>query len=76
VPDIVSANDARLVTSGDPPALAAAIAGVLQDRASARARARAARTRLELEFSLDLWLRRYETIYRTVRRRASAARLE
>lgn len=64
VPDVVSGEEALLVPSEDPRALAAAIDVVRRDPASARARAAAARRRLERDFSLAPWLRRYEALYR------------
>jgi glycosyltransferase involved in cell wall biosynthesis len=66
VPDVVSSDEAVLVRSEDPVALAAGIRAVYEDRAAATRRARAARVRLEREFGIGPWLDRYEGIYRLV----------
>ncbi len=64
VPDVVSPAEAMLVRAQDPAALAAAVAGTLDDSAAALERARAARRRLDREFALQPWLKRYEALYR------------
>jgi glycosyltransferase involved in cell wall biosynthesis len=66
VPDVVSEAEARLVRSEDPAALAAAIRGVLGDRAAAAARARAARARLVTRFGAREWIVRHDELYRAV----------
>jgi len=66
VPDVVSAAEAVLVPPEDPAALAAALAGVLDDPTGAGGRAGRARERLEREFCAEPWLRRYGAIYRAV----------
>ncbi len=66
VPDVVSPEEAALVRSEDPVALAAEIRGVHADRAAAARRARAAQARLERDFGVAPWLDRYEAIYRLV----------
>ena len=63
VPDVVSENEALLVPSEDPAALATAIASVLADPESAAARARLAKRRLSTAFGADAWLDRHEEIY-------------
>lgn len=70
VPDVVSAEEALLVPSEDPQALAAAIDAVRRDPAAARRRAIAARLRLERDFSLAPWLGRYDVLYRELAGRA------
>lgn len=71
VPDVVSGAEALLVPSEDPEGLAAAVGAVREDAAGARERASAARRRLEREFSVEPWLRRYETLYYELARGAS-----
>jgi glycosyltransferase involved in cell wall biosynthesis len=67
VPDVVSPQEALLVSSDDPAALAGAIRCVHADSAAAVARASRARDRLAREFAIAPWLARYEHIYRSVR---------
>ena len=67
VPDVVSRDEAMLVPSEDPAALATALAETLGSPAAALARARAARERLQREFALKPWLERYEALYATLR---------
>jgi glycosyltransferase involved in cell wall biosynthesis len=66
VPDVVDESSGRLVESGDVGALAASLADVLADPASARARAERARSRVVSAGAADTWLARYESIYRAV----------
>ncbi len=66
VPDVVSENEALLVPSEDPTALARAIGSVRADGAAASSRAIAARCRLESEFAVAPWLAAYERIYSSV----------
>ena len=68
VPDVVSPEEAVLVRSGDPIALAAGIRDVFTQPPAAARRARAARARLERNFGIEAWLDRYEGIYRLVAR--------
>ncbi len=63
VPDVVSENEARLVPSEDPEALAAAIASVFADPGAASARAERAKQRLSTAFGADAWLARHDEIY-------------
>jgi len=67
VPDVVGADDAWLVASEDPEALAAALREVRADAAGAARRAAAARRRLDAEFAPGPWLDAYERIYREAR---------
>jgi len=71
VPDVVSVEEAVLVRSEDPLALASGIRDVYEHAAAAARRARAARARLEREFAVGPWLGRYVEIYRLVTRSAS-----
>jgi glycosyltransferase involved in cell wall biosynthesis len=73
VPDVVSRDEAVLVSSEDPRALADAIRDVYTHTAAAARRARAARTRLERDYSVGPWLERYTNIYRLVARRRAAS---
>ena len=68
VPDMVSPNEALLVPSEQPAALAGAIEAVRREPVLARSRAVAARRRLDEEFAIGPWLERHEAIYRAVKR--------
>ena len=68
VPDVLTSEEAVLVASEDPGALAAGIRDVYAHPAAAARRARAARVRLEREFGVGPWLDRYVEIYRLVAR--------
>lgn len=63
VPDIVSNDEAILVPSEDPIAIAGAIRSVVADPAAATERARRAKSRLASEFAVDAWLDRHDAIY-------------
>ena len=67
VPDVVGEEDAWLVASEDPPALAAALRELRADAAGAARRADAARRRLASAFAPGPWLDAYERIYREAR---------
>ncbi len=60
---VVDGETGRLVPPGDPPALARAIAEVLDDAPRARAMGEAGRRRVEARFSVAAMVERYETIY-------------
>ena len=64
VPDVIGPSEGLVVPRGDPRALAHAIRTTHTDPCAARARAEAARTRLNAEFAPDLWLARYDQVYR------------
>lgn len=66
VPDIVSGQEAVLVPSEDPDALAAALDFTLTHPAEADARARRARRKLETAFDMEPWLDRYQSLYRSL----------
>jgi len=66
VPDMLSSDEATLVPSGDPRALAEGIRDVYTHPAAAARRAGAARERLERDFSVGPWVERYMDIYRLV----------
>ena len=66
VPDVVSQDDALLVPSENPAALAAAIRSVREHPVAATRRAQAAARRLRAQFGLAGWLARYEEIYRNL----------
>src|SRR5207237_791348 len=66
VPDVVTADEARLVPPHDPAALAAGIRDVYRNPAAAEARARRAKTRLAF-FDAESWIERYAVLYETVR---------
>lgn len=63
VPAVVSDDEALLVPSEDPRALAEGILSVRADPELARARATRARQRLERDFSVATWLSRYAEVY-------------
>lgn len=66
VPETVSADEAVLVPTEHPPALAAAIRAAYRAPAVAEARAARAGERLRREFAPEPWAERYERIYRHV----------
>ena len=66
VPDVVSNEEAILVPSEDPQALARAIRRVLDNPIEASQRAGRAQGRLRQEFTPERWLEAYEDLYRTV----------
>jgi glycosyltransferase involved in cell wall biosynthesis len=66
VPDVLTSQEAILVPSEDPEALARAIERVLDDPDQARQRARRAERRLRHEFDQEEWLDAYEDLYRTL----------
>jgi glycosyltransferase involved in cell wall biosynthesis len=75
VPDVVSPEEALLVPSEDPAALATAVDALLAEPDDAARRALAAAARLAGTFALEPWLRRHDALYHTIlaRRRAGAA---
>ena len=68
VPDVVSRNEALLVPSDDPVALADAIRSVYSDPTAAATRACAAQQRLSQNFAAAPWLAAYEALYRNIAR--------
>ncbi len=66
VPDVVTEQEAILVPSEDPDALARGIRQVLDNFSHAGQRAQRARRRLKQKFSPERWLDEYEHLYRTV----------
>ena len=66
VPEALSADDAWIVPSEDPDAMAEAIRHSLTDRSEAEARAASANRHLAGEFGLEHFLDRYEEVYRAV----------
>lgn len=67
IPDIVSDEEALLVPSEDPPALAAAIAQVQRDPVAARQRATDAHARLQRDCDVGRWTARYRYVYDAAR---------
>jgi glycosyltransferase involved in cell wall biosynthesis len=63
VPDVVGADEALLVPSGDPEAIARALADVRANARAANGRALAARARLDREFNVERWLAGYRNLY-------------
>ncbi len=70
VPSVLGDEEALLVPSEDPAALASAIRRVRDDREGAAERARSARARLEKDFSAGVWVERYQAVYEGIRRGA------
>ncbi len=68
IPDIVGPEEAWLVASEDPDALAAAVRALHSDPAGARRRVDASRRRLDADFAPGPWLDAHERVYRAVRR--------
>jgi len=64
IPDVLSDREARLIAAGNADALADAIRATLNDLEGAGERAVRARERIALEFSEEVWLDRYERLYR------------
>jgi glycosyltransferase involved in cell wall biosynthesis len=64
--DALGEEEAWLVPSEDPPALAEAISDSLRDRAAAAERALRATDRLETDYALETFLERYEHVYRGI----------
>ena len=64
IPDVFSGREAHLVPAGDVDALAGAIRALLGDLEGARERADRARERIAAEFSEEVWMDRYEKMYR------------
>lgn len=67
VPGVVTADEALLIPSENPQALANAIRQVRDAPELARARATRARQRLERDFSVATWMRRYADVYESAR---------
>lgn len=66
IPDVLSDREAHLVPAGDVDALAGAIRASLGDSDGAHKRAIRARERIEREFSGEVWMDRYEKLYRAL----------
>lgn len=66
IPEILSGGTDRLVSPGDAPALAAAIARVLDAPETARAEAAALRADIARRFSLSRMVAEVEEVYRTI----------
>jgi glycosyltransferase involved in cell wall biosynthesis len=68
VPDLIDDGvHGLLVEAGDTPALTAAIRRTLDDREAARAMGERARERRREEFDVDLMVRRFESLYESLR---------
>ena len=66
VPDVVTEQEAILVPSEEPEALARGIRQVLDNLSDAGRRAQRAKRRLRQKFSPERWLDAYEHLYRTL----------
>lgn len=66
VPAVVGPDEALLVASEQPAALAAAMDEVFRDESAAQTRVEAARMRVLDQFSTDAWLERHDEIYARV----------
>lgn len=66
VPEMLGDEEALLVPSDQPAALAVAIDTVRAYPDAAKVRARAARSRLERDFAIPKWVMRYDAVYRSV----------
>ena len=73
IPDVVTNEEAILVPSENPAALAAAIRSVHADRAGAIERAQRAVLRLATAFSSENWLAQYDQLYATLVARSASA---
>jgi len=67
IPDIVGEDEALLVPSEDPAALAQAIGAVRADPAAAHQRATDAHARLQREGDTARWVARYRYVYEAAR---------
>jgi glycosyltransferase involved in cell wall biosynthesis len=68
VPHVVGTDDAVLVPSDNPGALAAALDAVFQDPAGAERRAQHAHARLGRDFAIERWQAEHDAIYQEVLR--------
>jgi glycosyltransferase involved in cell wall biosynthesis len=68
VPHVVGTDDAVLVPSDNPGALAAALDAVFQDPAGAERRAQHAHARLDRDFAIERWQAEHDAIYQEVLR--------
>jgi glycosyltransferase involved in cell wall biosynthesis len=75
IPDVVTNDEAILVPSENPVALAAAIQSVHDDRDAAMERAQRAVLRLATSFSAENWLTQYDRLYETLIARSADARV-
>ena len=66
IPDVLAADEARLVEAGDVAGIGKAILDLLDDPELARDVADAARSRLERDFAVDSWIERHIEIYRSL----------
>ncbi|HMA24319.1 MAG TPA: glycosyltransferase [Gemmatimonadaceae bacterium] len=74
IPDVVTNDQAILVPSENPAALAAAIRSVYDDCDAARQRAERAAVRLATAFSTENWLTQYDQLYAMLIARSPNAR--
>ena len=66
IPDVLAANEARLIEAGDVAGIGKAIRDLLSNPERARSVADAARSRLERDFAVDSWIERHIEIYRSL----------
>jgi glycosyltransferase involved in cell wall biosynthesis len=74
IPDILTDDEAVLVSAGDASAIAAAIRAIIRDPAVGESRAAAARARLERDRGADHWVAEYDHVYEAAMRIAEARR--
>jgi glycosyltransferase involved in cell wall biosynthesis len=66
IPDVVSDDQALLVPSNDPQALATGLRMIQRDREGAMRRAANARERVESAFGVKDWVESYDRVYSSV----------
>jgi len=66
IPDVVSADEALLVSADDPGALAHGIRSTYREREGALQRAALARRRAESAFGVQTWVEAYDRVYASV----------
>ena len=67
IPDVVSRNDAILVSPEDPTAIADGLRALFADPEAAAVRAEHARARVESAYAVQPWVEAYNLVYSAAR---------